>query len=133
MKHFRKKSMKPVGSIAAGSVISIALSVLLGLVVTAMLNNEVLAERTSPYVIIFLHFLVSFAGALIAGKSTKQKYAIVCAGVATAYCALLLTVTILLFDSGFSRIGQGVASCYIGAIAACAVCMIKKKRKTKKI
>lgn len=133
MKRFQNRSMKPVSSIAVGLMLAIVLSVLFGLIVTAMLNNGTLTEGTSAYVIFALHLLVSFLGALTAGKITKQKYAIVCTCVAAAYCAVLLAATIFLFDSQFAGIGKGIAPCFIGAIAACAACMIKKKRKMKKI
>lgn len=132
MKRFRERKISPVGSIVVGAVVSLLLSVALGLVFAAMWNHETLTERTSAYAVLLLHFAVPFVGALIAGKSAKQKYAIVCSCVSAVYCAILLAVTIFFFDSGFSGMGKGIVSCFVGGIAACAACMLKKKRRTKK-
>lgn len=128
MKRSQIKTIKPAASVAMGIATSVLMTILLSLFIAYMLNNGTTTERTSQLLVTVIHFAAVFVGALLAGKSAKQKYAIMCACVFVIYCALLLALTVFAFESNFQGIGKGIGACCTGAVVACILCVIKKKR-----
>ncbi len=115
-----------VSDIAMGFLLSVVITMISALVITAVTIKEVIDESALKFMIMPVQVLAVVVGALVAGKRANRKYAIVCGSVGVAYCFLLLATTIIFFESSFGAVGSGVGMCILGVAVSCAICMFGK-------
>ena len=129
MKYNKKGGTRPVvAEVGLGLLVAIVISILLAIGVSVLVMNGTAAESNVRYFAIAIQFIAPFLGALLAGKRIGQKYAIVCGSVGISYCFILLATTIMFFKSSFTMVGIGTGMCVAGCMAACAICMIRKRK-----
>lgn len=129
MKHDQKwKINNMLVDIVAGLAVSVLISFLLIIGIAFIIHGGKMDEASAGYIVLFVQAVAVFGGAFVAGKRSKRKYAIVCGSVGTAYCFLLLGMTVIFFGGSFNLLGAGLGVCAIGTVLACATCMINKKK-----
>lgn len=121
-----------ISDIGLGLITAIVISLVSGLLTTILVTTARIEEDQIKYMVTGIQIIAPFSGAILAGIKAGQKYALVCGGVSAAYCFALLALTIIVFNCEFQSVGLGVGMCALGGVAACAICMIKKSRRTRR-
>lgn len=121
-----------IKNILLGLLAGMLATILLTLLVAIWIHNGTLAESRISLVVAPMQFVAVLIACLLAGKRAGQKYAIICGATAMLYCTILLSATILLFDSEFNCVGLGIGMCTAGCVCSCAICMMKKGKKRKR-
>lgn len=119
-----------ISDIGIGLITAIVISLVLGLLTAILVATARMEEDHIKFMVTGIQIIAPLSGAILAGIKAGQKYALICGGVSAAYCFMLLALTIIVFNCEFQSVGFGVGMCALGGVAACAICMVKKGRRT---
>lgn len=115
-KKYNKGTSSVVTNVITGSVISIALSMLLVAAVSVLVLAGVLDyARTEPAVYLIM-FLSVFAGAVSSIRNAVSHIAINVAAICGAYLFALITINIIFYDGMFDHFWLGFAIAISAAV-----------------
>lgn len=112
-----KASTMPVG-LAAGAGISLALTLLGGMLFGKLLSDGIIEGSAIGYCAMVILLAASWGGAVAAYGRIKRRRLFVCAFSAVIYFLLLLGATLLLFDGRLQGVGTTAAMIALGSLLA---------------
>lgn len=110
----------------------LAISLLAAAIIATLVLGGRVSEEKMQYFAVAIQFLATFAGALIAGKTLQNRFAMTCGITAAIYCLLLIGTGILIFDCALESVWTGIVSVAAGAVAACVLCLKQPSGRRKK-
>ena len=131
MKRTKYDKNQPIGyGIGAGVAVSIITSIVLMLLLTNLVNEQNVNERTAELLLFMIRMISVLVGAVIGMKLTAGKGLLIIGTVLVGYMLFLLSVGIIAYDGAFQRMGSGLLSVLIGAAVSCVIAL-KPQRKSK--
>lgn len=116
------------GVIMAGVIIATLLSLLLSALMSSFVLSGRLQEGSVRAVSFIIRLISVFAGALIGGVLSKEKYLLQVGLTALGYMLVLIGTGIVIYNGSFRHFLSGAGSVLIGAVSAF---LILQKQNTK--
>lgn len=119
MKKARSITEKETGSavhIILGVLLSVACTFVLSILLTVLVENEVISISAVPILSAVIHAISIFVGTLLSTAMEKGRIAIVAVIVVATYLIILLCINMLVFSSGFEGMGSTILSVFLGAL-----------------
>ena len=131
----KKKENNIITHITLGIILSLLSTFILSILITTLLDKEILELKAIPIITNISHALSVFIGTIVAITLHKEKLAIVAGTIAGTYLVIALCANMLLFSNGFEGIGAGIISIFIGGLIPILLktMVFGKKRNTVKI
>ena len=116
-----------------GTGVSIVTSLLIALLLSTCTSNGYMELSASSHAVIVGQFLSSFAGSLVAGKTSKGDSKILsCCCTAAIFYLVYICIGMLVFGGLTSLAFSGMLACATGCIAAILTCIKGKRNNTGK-
>lgn len=132
------KSRRPTYTFVLGTVIGVAIScvmtLLLAGIAAVLILNENLMENITPFLGLAIVFASNFAGTLVSGKASKERKLLSCIISSSVYFFILLAAKILLLEGEFYNVIGNVISIILSTgLAIILVAKPKKQNNRRKI
>lgn len=115
---------------AIGVIVSITLSFLLSMLITFMVNKEVMMVDSLDLLSCFIWIISVVTGTLISQKKASGMKLAAVGATALCYIIILSVFAIALFEANIGSIGKGAPIVLIGVIPA-IIAILKKSKKEK--
>lgn len=113
-----KKDTSILVHIAFGMLLSLGISFLLSILVTVLIEKEVIPLTSLKVFMIGTHALSVFIGSILAISKEKGRIAIIAGMVAACYLLVLVCINMLVFSEGFDGLGTGILGMLAGGLIA---------------
>ena len=118
-----------LSAMTVGFVFMMLFELIICLATSVLIFHEKIDTSNMTFVGASSCLLASSIAAYIAGKYNGRQYAVACFGAVACYLIFLALCTVLLFRGRFSGVGLRMGTGVVGAVIACALCMIQSKKK----
>ena len=117
----KRKTMGATGlgkSAAAGSMVSVIVSLLISIVITTMLNAEKMTDIGMGYAVMVMLLLSSYSGAYASCKIRNEQRLISSLLTGAMYFMILAGIAILLFEGRFNAVWESALLIVCGSLLA---------------
>ena len=126
----RKKDTGIAAHITVGVVLSLISTFIFSILLTILVEREVVSIKNAPMFVMGIHALSTIIGSMLAVFLEKGRIALVAGIVTAGYFLILLSINMLIFSSGFEGMGQCVLASLAGGLISVLINMRgSRKRK----
>ncbi len=126
----KKYQWSIVSATAMGTVLSIALTVVLSMLTAIFISNEYFDINIKSTAAIIIQGIAALAGSYLAYRLSSEGKGIASVCCAAVYYVMLLSTSIMLYDGVSTCFWVGMISCAVGSLLA--ILLINTAKKTHK-